>query len=594
MKPFVRNLLAVITGIAIMWLLAALVVTRCVSGIVASFDAQPPLPGNSVLVVDLSAFHLDEQTSDVPSFDPMGGMLGAPAVGLWDACDAIVSAAYDPGVKCLYIKPDGGDAGAAAIEELRAAVRLFHQSGKPVVSYLQSPSNGSLYLATAADKVFITSDSGGMSSVIGTSLTQYFLKDLLDRLGVHVQLIRHGKYKSAGEMYVRSSSSAENREQNQAVVDDTWKVLSAGISESRNLPVERLDSLVEHLSLLLPEDFVRAGLADETAGKAGVTDYLCKMTGADSPKTLRLVSLADYVRIHPLADKRQGWKMAVLFVNGEMIDAPSNGTLSGDQYADLLEELRADDSVKAVVLRVNSPGGSALASDKVRGAVDRLGQVKPVIASYGNYAASGGYWLSSGCREIYTDAMTLTGSIGVFSLVPDFSKTARELARVGVETLGSHSHSDMLSLMRPLDKTELDAAQRQVEAIYERFVELVADGRHLPSDFVDSVGQGRVWSGSRACEIGLTDHVGTLQDALYRASVLSGGPEEYMKWQVVQYPAPAGWKEMLSSLLNQGIERPTVLLRNTPFEGFTTAFEGLSGRTPFRVWARMPYAIEVK
>ena len=594
MKPFVRNLLAVITGIAIMWLIAFLIITLLVGRVVRSFEQQPQLPGNSVLVVDLSAFHLGEQTTDMPDIDLLGGRVGGATLGLWDACDAIVTAAYDPTVRCLYLKPDGGDAGPAAMEELRAAVELFHQSGKPVVSYLQNPSNGSLYLGTAADKVFMTSSYGGQSGVVGVSTQLIYLKDLLDRLGVNVQLIRHGKYKSAGEMFVRSSASPENLEQNREMAVSIWESLADGITASRGIPAERLDSLVNGLGLVLPEDFLRWGLVDELADKNRVTDYLCKMTQVDRPDRLGLIALPDYVRYKPLADQRRGWRIAVVFINGELVDTPSTGALSGDLYADIIEAVRLDDSVKAVVLRVNSPGGSVLASDKIRAAVDLLGQSKVVVASYGDYAASGGYWISSGCREIYTDAMTLTGSIGVFSLIPDFSKTAKNLVHVGVESVGSHKHSDIMSLMRPLDKEELAVMQGQVEAIYGRFVELVAGGRNLSPEFVDSIGQGRVWTGAKARELGLADQIGTLQDALFRAAVLSGGPEDYMSWQVVQYPARLDMKEMLLSLLQQVPERPTVLLENTPFAGLSEAFDALDLKAPFKVWARLPFAIEVK
>ena len=594
MKPFVRNLLAVISGIAIMWLIAFLIITLLVGRIIRSFEQEPQLPGNSVLVMDLSAFHLGEQTTDMPNIDLLSGMVGGKTVGLWDACDAIVTAAYDPAVRCLYLKPDGGDAGPAAMEELRAAVELFHQSGKPVVSYLQNPSNGSLYLGTAADKVFMTSSYGGQSGVVGVSTQLIYLKDLLDRLGVNVQLIRHGKYKAAGEMFVRSSSSPENLEQNREMAVSIWESLAEGITASRGIPAERLDSLVSGLGLVLPEDFLRWGLVDELADKNQVTDYLCKMTQVDRPDRLNLIALPDYVRYKPLADKRQGWRIAVVFINGELVDTPSTGTLSGDLYADIIEAVRLDDSVKAVVLRVNSPGGSVLASDKIRAAVDLLGQSKVVVASYGDYAASGGYWISSGCREIYTDAMTLTGSIGVFSMIPDFSETAKNLVHVGVESVGSHKHSDIMSLMRPLDKEELAVMQGQVEAIYGRFVELVAVGRNLSPEFVDSIAQGRVWTGAKARELGLADQIGTLQDALFRAAVLSGGPEEYLSWQVVQYPARPDLQEMLLSMLQQVPERPTVLLENTPFAGLSEAFDALDVKAPFKVWARMPFAIEVK
>ena len=594
MKPFVRNLLAVITGIAIMWLVAFLIITGMVSRLIRSFEQEPQLPGNSVLVVDLSAFHLGEQTTEMPSIDLLGGSIGTESVGLWDACDAIVTAAYDPDVRCLYLKPDGGDAGPAAMEELRSAVELFHQSGKPVISYLQNPSNGSLYLGTAADKVFMTSSYGGQSGVVGVSTQLIYLKDLLDRLGVNVQLIRHGKYKSAGEMFVRSSASPENLEQNREMAVSIWESLAEGITTSRGISAAKLDSLVNGLGLVLPEDFLRNGLVDELADKTQVTDYLCKMTQVDRPDRLNLIALSDYVRYKPLASKRQGWKIAVLFINGDLVDAASSGTLSGDMYADLVEAIRLDDSVKAVVLRVNSPGGSVLASDKIRAAVDLLGKEKTVIASYGDYAASGGYWISSGCQEIYTDAMTLTGSIGVFSMIPDFSKTAKNLVHVGVESVGSHQHSDIMSLMRPLDKEELAAMQGQIEAIYGRFVELVAGGRNLSPEFVDSIAQGRVWTGAKARELGLADQIGTLQDALFRAAVLSGGPEEYMRWQVVQYPAQPDMTEMLLSMISDMPQRPTVLLDNTPFAGLSEAFDALTVKDPFKVWARLPYAIEIK
>ena len=596
MKPFVRNLLAVILGIAIMWIVGFLIVTGLVTSAVASMDAKPQVPSGSVLVLDMSAIHIAEQSSDVPAGADalLGGSMGQ-TVGLWDAIDGIITAAYDPGICCLYVKPDGADCGISGLEELRSALTLFRQSGKPVVAYIQNPSNGSMYLGSAADKFFMTSDHGSTSTFVGVAGQMLYLKDLLDRLGVHVQLIRHGQYKSAGEMFIRSSSSPENREQNLAMVRSIWATVSREIAAARVIDPAELDRLVDGLLLNVPEDFLATGLVDGLKDKNAMTDYLCRMADVSDAKDLSLVALGDYLQARTLSDGRSGWKIALIFADGEIVDTPESGSVSGDAWADLIDSVRRDDSVKAVVFRVNSPGGSVLASSKIKDAMEMLCEAKPVIASYGDYAASGGYWISCGCKEIYSDATTLTGSIGVFSMIPDLSATTQDLLHVGVETIGSGPHSDMYSMMRPLDTAELQYLQDSVEDIYERFVALVADGRNLSEDFVDSVAQGRVWTGAEAKEIGLVDKIGTLQDALYRAAFLSGGPEDFLSWQVVQYPAKETMMDVLNSLLGDSAAKPTVrmLLSGTPFEGLSSAFDALTVKDPSRVYARLPYAIDI-
>ena len=598
MKPFFRNLLAVVCGIAIMWVVGMLIFMGMIGVVAASMDVKPQIPRGSVLVLDFSTFHMDEQSSDIP----VGGLslsadFGTATIGLWDAVDAITTAALDDDISAIYVKPDGGDAGLADYEEIRAALSLFRQSGKPVIVYLQNGTHAGLYLGSAADKVFMTSDHGGTSMFIGLSAQLLFLKDLLDKLGVHVQLIRHGKYKSAGEMFIRNASSPENREQYEAYVRSMWETLSVSIATGRGVAIEDLNELVDGLKLNLPEDFLAAGLVDGLMDKNAMTDYLCKIAGVGSSKDLSLISFPQYIDARDLSDVRKGHKVAILFANGEIADgAAEAGVITGDYYADMINEIRLDDSIKAVVLRVNSPGGSVLASSKVKDALEMLCAAKPVVASYGNYAASGGYWISCGCQEIYADDTTLTGSIGVFSMIPEFSATAKNLLHVGVETVGSNRHSDMFSLMRPFDAEELAFMQASVEDIYERFVGLVADGRGLTTDYVDSIAQGRVWTGTQAVGLGLVDHIGTLQDAVYRAVTLSGGEEDPMQWQVVQYPAKATMEELLATLLsNQQYEVPTVrLLENTPFAALESAFDALTVKDPTRVYARLPYSIVVK
>ena len=593
-KTFFAVLLALVVG----WILKLIFWGSVIGVIASSSNATVPVQDHSVLVVDMSTFVLDEQTTE--SFAGASLLSGdaLPTVGILDAIQTIYAAASDPRISCIYLRPDGATAGYAQIEELRAALKYFRDQGKPVVAYTLNPDNAGYYLATVADKLYMTSDHGGTSMLVGLGGQMMFLGDILERLGVNVQLIRHGKYKSAGEMFVRNSSSPENREQNQRMITSMWESLRAPISESRGISQEALDEMIDGLELVQPEDFLEKGLVDALLDKAGVAGKLAVVSGVSGADDLRLIALQDYVEsVRAVPSKRKN-TIAVVFLNGEIVDGAGSslsldGGVTGDYFADLIDAIRLDEKVKAVVFRVNSPGGSVLASSKIKGAIDRLRAVKPVVASYGDYAASGGYWVSCSCSPIFSNATTLTGSIGVFSMIPDVSATASDLLHVGIETIGSHAHSDMYSLMRPLDNAELDYMQKSVEDIYDRFVGLVAEGRSMETASVDSIAQGRVWTGADALGIRLVDHIGTLQDALAFAMDSAGGPLDLGGWNVVEYPAPLTAMEELTLLLSPGQTVPTIL-SGTPFEPLGEAFDGLRIKDPSTVYALLPYSIKIK
>lgn len=547
MKDFLKTTLAVICGTLLTSALFFFVVAGFFGSLLAFSESTPILPKSGVLVVDMSKIVLSEQTKQT---DPVSSLRGGniSTIGIWDAISAINTAATDPGVKYIYLKTDLNASGISALEEFRKALSDFRiNSGKPVISYIESPSTGSYYLASVADKVYMTSYLGATTLVNGVSSQMIFLGDLLNRLGINVQLIKHGKYKSAGEMYTRSSSTPENREQNQRMVDALWEVISSDIAESRGLDIEDVNSAVNDLKLNLPEDFLRCGFVDELMTSEQLEDKLAALALADNFKDVSMIPFSDYVAVKTAVSTAKK-EIAVIYVDGEIVDGSASSDVAGDRFARVIAKARADSSIKAVVLRVNSPGGSVLASEKIKHELDRLKEDKPLIASYGAYAASGGYWISNNCDKIYSDATTLTGSIGVFGVVPDFSKVAKNTLHVGVESVSSNKHADMYGLMRPFDKSEYAYMQTSIESIYDKFTATVSEGRSLPVETVDAIGQGRVWTGCDALDIHLVDEIGSLEQAILYAADCAGDPD-IKSWRIEGYPRPQTQMEMIMSML---------------------------------------------
>ena len=590
MKDFVKTMLAVICAFIVLRLIAVFFMLMTF-GAMAAGGSSVRISKGSVLDLDLSTFQVSEQTQDptAQSFLSLN-MNMVPMVGLRDAVKAIETAASDPAISYILLRPDGLGAGMADVEELRIALKNFRQSGKAIVAYTETPGNGAYYLASVSDKILMGSQHGGSPMLIGLSSQMIFLKDLLDKVGVNVQLIRHGKYKSAGEMFIRSTASAENRHQNQVLVTSAWDAMSCQMAEARDIPVDRLNELIDGLAFNLPEDFLRYGLVDELVDHETLVGRLCTLAQVEDSKKLHLVPFVDYVsaRVIPALG---GTQVAVLYADGDIVEGKEYGAVAADRFVKEIDALRKDNSVKAVVLRVNSPGGSVSASVKIRAALDELQKVKPLVASFGDYAASGGYWISNGCTKIYSDATTITGSIGVFSMIPEMSQVTKKVG-VNFETVGSNKHSDMYSLMRPFDNEELAYLQASVEDIYEMFVNLVASSRGKEPAEVDEIAQGRVWLGADALNIGLVDEIGTLEDAIRYAAALADfhSSDEY---KVVGYPQPLTLMEQLMEQMGQTGSEPYIL-SGTPFEGLSKAVEALKPGTPGQAYARLPYALDIR
>ena len=580
MKEFVKWVLAVLCGLFVWGIVKALMFIMMIgsmassSAAIASSGSTTVLPKEGVMLVDMSRTLLAEQSAgdDPMRFLQSGEMYDQ--VGILDAVNAIRKAAEDPAVKMILLKTDNAS-NVTYLEEFRKALTDFRKSGKAVVAYGEAFTSGSYYLASVADKIYSTSHHGGNVMMLGVSGRMMFLKDLLDRLGINYQLIRHGKYKSAGEMYIKNSASPENMEQNQEMVASIWETIGRETAESRGISKDSLDLFIDRLMLNLPEDLVAHGLVDELLDVEGYKAKIASLAGKDNYKDVKFFSLSEYVSAKVKENFSAKKKIAVIYADGSIVEEGTDNDIVGKRFAALLAQARADSTVKAVVFRVNSPGGTVLASGKIKEEVDLTRAVKPVIASYGSYAASGGYWISNSCDRIFSDATTLTGSLGVFGMIPEASKALKDKLHVGTYSAKSHKHADMMQLTRPFDQAEYNFMLRSIETIYDKFTSLVAEGRGLEKSRVDEIGQGRVWTGADALEIGLVDEIGTLEDAInYAASAI--GAQDVC---VMEYPKPLTGMELFLASIGQTTEHDYV--------------KAFAKMTEPQVVARMPWQIVI-
>lgn len=506
--------------------LAALVVATVlffvfiVASLGSAFSAGGETVGvepNSVLVINF-----DETITDsprMPTIDLSGLTSGNMEImgnlTLLQVADALEAAKGDDNIKAIYISATGtgGPEGTSQIEELRSLLADFKASSdKPIVAYNENYAQGLYWFASVADKVFM--NPSGSFDWRGLATQVMFYKGLLDKLDVDVQVVRHGTFKSAVEPYILNGMSAANRLQNQKMVDSIWGVLVEDVSQSRNISAAELNRMASTLAVSSAQKALELGLVDELMYDDQVEIYLNSLCEGEH----NTITLGEYAAtVKPTKISRN--KVAIVYADGEIIDGEgAEGIVGGATTADQVRRAREDKDVKAVVLRVNSPGGSALASEVMWRELRLLADEKPVVVSMSNYAASGGYYISSVADAIVADRTTLTGSIGVFGLIISGRDALKNHLGVTVESVGTNPHADMGSPFRPLSATEQNFLQKSVEDVYSTFIGHVAEGRDMTLEGVDAIGQGRVWSGVDAKEIGLVDEFGGLKEALVLAA----------------------------------------------------------------------------
>ena len=584
MKTFWKIFFGSLLAFLVASVLTMILFFGVIGALIGSNSKGPePIARESILKLDFLT-PVSEQSQESFTWNQLAGPNFASSISLYDYVRAIDRAAEDPAIKFIYMTPDQPVLSQSQSEEIRAALLRFRASGKAVVSYSNQMTDGGYYLASVADKVFM--NSYGDAVMAGMSSSMIFFKDALDRLGINVQLIRHGKYKSAGETFVKNDISPENREQNEVMLRSMWGAMVEDICASRNLDPVDYNRWIDRLELTDGPSLLARGMVDELLYETDVEEYLCSLMGVKKPEDLRFVDIGRYAgTLTEKVARGVRDKIAVVYCAGEIVVAGPDGMLAGEQMARTLAEIRRDENIKAVVLRVNSPGGSAQGAEMINHELGLLKEAKPVIASYGDYAASGGYWISARADKIYTNRSTLTGSIGVFSLIPNFGNALRKKVGVNIVSINTHRHSGILSLMEPLDATEQAYMSQMTERVYSDFTALVAEGRRMPVEKVDELGQGRVWTGSDAVERGLADEIGTLVDAIDYAAVAAG--LESGSYRVVEYPEV---KDLMTRLRESFSKtRTTLEAAADPVAALEKSYARLRKEHRAQVYARLPW-----
>lgn len=538
MKEFFKYVLATIVGIILTSIIFMVISIVSVAGMVASEGATSSVPKNSVLRIKLEGEIVDRAGEGSPmDFLSQGEQM---SIGLDQALEALKKAAKNDKVKGIYLEAGSLAAYPADLQELRRALVEFKESGKWVVAYGDQYSRGAYYLCSVADELFL--NPIGMIDWSGMSSQPMFYTGLMKKVGVKMQVFKVGTYKSAVEPFINTEMSEANREQVMSYLSSIWNGMLKDVAASRKLSVETLNSLADTTTVLCEANvLIENKLADKLAYLSDVKEALRQRLELDEDDDLKFTTLADVAAADDLSKKVDD-EVAVYYAYGEINDSPGMGfsqehTITTKATITDLQKLRKDKDVKAVVIRVNSPGGSAFASEQIWHEVQLLRAEKPVVVSMGGVAASGGYYISCGANEIFAEPMTLTGSIGIFGMIPDPSELLTQKLGLSFDVVKTNAMSDFGAMGRPFNAAESAKMQNYINHGYDLFTGRVAGGRGMAQDSVKVIAEGRVWTGEQAQKIGLVDKLGNLEDAIASAAKLA----EVEDYTVGRYPAAEPW-----------------------------------------------------
>ncbi|MBQ8936212.1 MAG: signal peptide peptidase SppA [Bacteroidaceae bacterium] len=558
MKDFLKYVFATVVGLGLAMLLMFVIFFVSIIGMAAGEGATATVKKGSVLRINLNGVLEERADNQDPLSLAMAGLMGddATTLGLDQLLDAVAEAAKNDKVEGIYMEVGSGFGGGtpAMLQELRQALLKYKESGKWIFAYGDVYSEGAYYLTSLADKIVV--NPKGIVDWHGMASVPMFLTDVLAKAGVKMQVFKVGTFKSAVEPYINTEMSEPNRQQVTAYLTSIWNQYKDEIGKSRNLTAEQLDVLADTLTAIQPTELlVESGLVDTLAYIDGFKDMLRNKLGLKEKKPINFVSPADLVAA---ADKdSEKNRIAVYYAFGDIVDQASSNPITGGGASietmptiRELQKLRKDEDVKAVVIRVNSGGGSAFASEQIWHEVELLKAEKPVVVSMGGLAASGGYYISCGANKILAEPSTLTGSIGIFGMFPDATELVTEKLGLHFDVVKTNKYADfgaptvMGALGRHFTADESALMQASIERGYDLFISRVAEGRGISKDSVDAIGQGRVWTGEQAIKLGLVDQLGNLNDAIAEAAKLA----KLDKYSTDSYPAPA---DFMQNFLNE-------------------------------------------
>lgn len=588
MKDFIKYTAATVVGIIVFTIVCVALSVMSIVGMVASSSATQAVEKNSVLVLKLNG-SIDEQGTD----NTIGKLTGnyTPSTGLNDILSAIKKAKEEENIKGIYIDAGILSTDYATLQEIRSALENFRKSGKKIIAYADTYSQGSYYLASVADKIYL--NPIGMVDWHGVGAQPVFYKDMLAKFGVKFQVVKVGTFKSATETYTEEHMSDANRLQTKMFLDGTWKQVCNAVSKSRGISVDSLNRYADELLMFQSaESLLKRKVVDGLAYASDMKDIAKAQFGIGKDDDLNRLFVSDMTNVKE--KQTSGEEIAIYYAYGDIVQSEKVGMLGGGSHCIVsstvcsdLKDLMDDDDVKAVVIRVNSGGGDAFASEQIWHQVMELKKKKPVVVSMGGYAASGAYYMSAPASWIVAQPTTLTGSIGIFAVFPDFSGLVTQKLGVKFDEVKTNRNSTFGNLMtRPFNEEETAIMQQYVNRGYQLFRKRVADGRRLPVESVEKIAQGRVWLGADAIGLKLVDQLGGLNDAVAKAAKLAKLSEYY----TTDYPAPSSWlDQLLAGASDAGsvdarlrmtlgdLYEPVSLLRNLD------KHEALQARIPFAI-----------
>jgi protease-4 len=524
MKEFFKYVLATVVGLIAVSIIGIFLFFMTIGILISSAEKQVSVQNNSMLVLDLERQIVDRapndpfQDLDIPGFPQL------KTIGLDDIQTSLDKAVHDDRIKGVYLKLMMVNGGMASVEEIRNALIAFKDScDKPIYAYGDMYDQKSYYLATVADEIVV--HPMGSVDFRGLGGEMMFYTKALDKLGIEMQIVRHGKFKAAVEPFMLEKMSEENREQQLTYMGSLWNHMLKGISETRNFSVEQLNLLADEVQTFRQgEEAVKSGLMDAAKYKDEVLDDLREITGIEGNKGVPVISATNYAKVQVKGAEKpfSRNKIAVIYASGDIGMSMGGEAIIGDEIGREIRKVRQDSSYKAIVLRVNSPGGAVFDSEVIWREVKLAAEEKTMVVSFGDVAASGGYYIACPADQIVAQPNTITGSIGIFGMIPNMGELFNDKLGITTDVVKTNKNSDLLSLTRPMTEYERQLMQQMIEEGYDLFISHVAEGRNMTKEQVDEIGQGRVWSGENAKEIGLVDEYGGLQDAIELAAEIEG------------------------------------------------------------------------
>ena len=585
MKSFLKNVLANIVGILVICLVFFLFFLVIIGISSMSEDSKTEVKSNSVLTLDSKTIIIDSPTEDqqMAFFSENADK----SILVYDVIDAINNAKTDDNIKGISLEADFIKAGLTQIDAIRNALQDFKKSGKFIYAYGNTVSQASYYLSSVADQYYL-SPVGGIE-LKGMSTEIMFFKNFTDKYGISTEIIRHGTFKAAVEPFMRNEMSPENKMQMSTLLGDIWKNTSAKMATSRKIDSTQFKKVVDSLYGIIPEWSTKYKLTDQLIQKNEYDNLLKKQLKLKEDKDISKISFSKYIQSYKEEVGNSADQVAVLYASGSIYDGEGYNDIYAEDFIKQIKKLSDNDHVKAVVLRVNSPGGSANASDQILFELTELKKKKPLVVSFGDYAASGGYYISMAADKIYSEANTITGSIGVFGIIPYFKELASKNG-ISSDVVSTNANSAMYSPINGLTPGAVTILTKNVEHTYDRFVNYVSANRKKSYAEIDAIGGGRVWSGTRAKQIGLVDEIGSLHDAVAFAAQKA----KIKSYKVGTYPKKLSPFEQFFKSLDQD-EMSTKILQKKLGKDNYELFEQITNpKMKEGVMMEMPFKVEIK